>query len=248
MKLQFFGRGFVKRLQATTVTNVPRYGSGTTWLADLAAGEAYIYESNYVVEPPPTLVLSDKPADDAVNARRVFNWLRHLTPAVAMELRLWAQLTHCVFQDYMSVRWPPKDERIVHRRYLFQGNSFASLSRNGIARLWWAAYLTRDEKRSDPFELTDVLFLRQDIQVALLERAMGKCRGVRVAMLEFIRDNEDWLSEASFGQRIQTLAREVNLLGGVAVLDAVPDGELKSYLTKVASSIAGSRRTGALPA
>lgn len=207
-------------------------------MTDLSAGKTYINESNYVVEPPPELLVSDKPADDAANARRLFNWLRHLTPAVAMELRLWAHLTHCVFPAYMYARWAPSDGTMVQRRYLFEGNSFASLSRNGIARLWWAAYLTRDEKRPDPFELTDILFLRQDIQVALLERAIGKCRGVRVALLQFIRDNQNWLSEASFGRRIQVLAREVNLLGGVAVLDAVPDTELSSYLTVVAKSFA----------
>lgn len=241
MKLQFFSRSFVTRLQQTAGANVSKYGQGTAWLDNLVASQRYIHESNYVVEPPPVLLTSAEPADDAENARRVFNWLRHLTPAVAMELRLWAHLTHCVFADYMRVRWPAVNETLVQRRYLFEGNSFASLSRNGIARLWWAAYLTRDEKRGDPFELTDILFLRQDIQVAVLERAMGKCRGIRVALLEFIRDNQDWLSEQSFGKRIQFIAKEVNLLGGVAVLDAVPDGEIRSFLEKVGASIAHRR-------
>jgi hypothetical protein len=238
MKLQFFSKSLVQRLQDGADANCSKYGPKNGWLADLARGQRSEFESRFTVEPPPALIISDNPSDDAENAQRVFGWLRHLTPAVAMELRLWAHLTHQVFPEYMYVRWPPKDANIVRRRYLFEGNSFAALSRNGISRLWWAAYLTRDEKRSDPFELTDVLFLRQDIQVAVLERAMGKCRGVRVSLLEFIRDNLQQLSEQKFGRRIQILARELNLLGGVALLDAVPATELSAYLKKVAGSFA----------
>lgn len=237
MKLQFFSKAMIQRLQDGSGANHSKYGPKNEWLSELAGGERFNFDSRFVVEPPPVLILSDKPSDDdAENAQRVYSWLRNITPSVAMELRLWAYLTHNVFSEYMYMRWPPKDANIVQRRYLFEGNSFAALSRNGISRLWWAAYLTHDEKRANPFELTDVLFLRQDIQVAVLERAMGKCRRVRVALLEFIRDNQKQLSEEQFGRRIQILARELNLLGGVAVLDAVPPPELSAYLNKVAGS------------
>lgn len=240
MKLQFFSKSIVKRLQDGADANCLNYGPKNGWLSDLTGGQSFEFDSRFVVEPPPVLIVSDDASHDAENAQRIFDWLRHISPAVAMELRLWAHLTHCVFPEYMCARWPPKDANIVRRRYLFEGNSFAALSRNGISRLWWAAYLTRDEKRTNPFELTDVLFLRQDIQVAILERAMGKCRGVRVSLLEFIRDNRQQLSEQKFGRRIQILARELNLLGGVALLDAIPAPELSAYLKKVAGSFAHS--------
>lgn len=241
MKLQFFSRDFVTRLQQTADANYSKYGADMGWLGGLCAGKKYVHDSKFVVEPPPKLIESDKPADDAENAKRVFNWLHQLTPAVAMELRLWGHLTHCVFKDYMHSRWPADSGSLVTRRYLYEGNSFAALSRNGISRLWWSAYLTRDEKRADPYELTNTLFLRQDIQVAVLERAMGKCRGVRVALLEFLHDNQDWLSEESFGKRIQFIARELNLLGGVAILDAIPDEEIKSFLARIGASIVDGR-------
>jgi hypothetical protein len=237
MKLQFFSREFTTRLQQNAAINLPKYGTGTHWLEQLAAGKTHVYASSFVVEPPPALIESADASHDAENARRVYSWLRHLTPTVAMELRLWAYLTHCVFSDYMHARWPAQTESLIQRRYLFEGNSFASLSRNGIARLWWGAYLTRDEQRPNPFELTDVLFLRQDIQVSLLERAIGKCRAVRTAVLEYIRDNVTELSEKSFSVRIQVFARELNLLGGVAVLDAVPPSELGSLLRQIGKNV-----------
>ncbi len=238
MKLQFFSGKFVARLRESVGANLDKYGADTGWLETIATGQTYIHESSLVIDPPPALQTSaeNNSEHDAENAKRVFSWLRNLTPALAMEERLWAHLTHCVFPEYMKVRWPVESESAVHRRYLFEGRSFAALSRNGIARLWWAGHLTIDEKRANPFQLTEVLFLRQDIQVALLERSIGKCRSIRTSVLEFLRDNTYWMSEESFGKRIQVLARELNLLGGVAILDALPVSEVQGFLNRIGES------------
>ena len=144
MKLQFFSSRFLVRLREKASMNASKYGADSGWLDALAAGQAYVHESGYVVDPPPTLVIATEGNAqlDAENARRVYSWLRNLTPSVAMEERLWAHLTHCVFAEYMAIRWPAKNEGVVCRRYLFEGNSFAALARNGIARLWWAGNLT----------------------------------------------------------------------------------------------------------
>jgi uncharacterized protein DUF6339 len=243
MKLQFFSSRFLVRLREKASMNASKYGADSGWLDALAAGQAYVHESGYVVDPPPTLVIATEGNAqlDAENARRVYSWLRNLTPSVAMEERLWAHLTHCVFAEYMAIRWPAKNEGVVCRRYLFEGNSFAALARNGIARLWWAGNLTHDETRSDPFELTKVLFMRQDIQVSLLERTIGKCPNVRTTVLEYLRDNGSRLSEDSFGRRIQLLLKELNLWGGVAILDALPKNEIENFLKRFGESLAGGK-------
>jgi len=191
MKLRFYGREYLARLHEQAEPNLPSYGTDIHWLELFAAGKSYVHESRFVVDPPPVLVVSkdDPAANDAENSKRIYSWLKVLPTTVAMEERLWAHLTHEVFHDYMAVRWPAGNASAVQRRYLYEGRSFAALSRNGISRLWWAGNLTKDEKRANPFELTEVLFLRQDIQVSLLERAIGKCRNVRTAVLDFIKDN-----------------------------------------------------------
>jgi hypothetical protein len=238
MKLPFFSNNFVKQLRDNSATNLSKYSSTASWLDSFAAGKPYTHESNQVVDPPPQLVVSDdNPSNDAENAKRIFTWLRGLTPALAMEERLWAYLTHSVFTDYMRARWPAEDANIIRRRYLFEDKTFAALSRNGISRLWWAGYLTRDETRSNPYELTETLFLRQDIHVSLLERSLGKCKGVRWAVLDFLRENSDGLATEKFGKRIQLLLKELNLLGGVAILDALPPEALRRFLLKIAKTL-----------
>jgi hypothetical protein len=240
MKLPFINREFLTVLRDGAVVNESKYGSDVSWLESLCVGKSRIQESDQIVDPPPQLLISegDNAPNDAENAKRVYMWLSKLTPALAMEERLWAYLTHYVFADYMKARWPVEGASAIHRRYLFEGKSFSALSRNGISRLWWAGFLTRDTNRPNPFELTETLFMRQDIQVSLLERSIGKCKGVRVAVLDFLRENKSWLATETFGRRIQVLLKELNLLGGVTILDALPSAELHAFLKKVGKSLA----------
>lgn len=240
MRLPFFSRAFISILRDQAEANLPRYGGDPGWIDLAAIGKSHLHESNLVVDPPPSLLVSEteNAVNDAENAKRIYTWLRSLTPALAMEERLWACLCHCIFQDYMKARWPADSVSSIHRRYLFEGRSFAALTRNGIARLWWAGHLTLDEQRRNPFELTETLFMRQDIQVSLLERSLGKCRNVRMAVLDFLRENESWLGSEAFGRRIQLLLKELNLLGGVAILDTLAKTELQEFLKRAGESLA----------
>lgn len=239
MRLPYFTRDFLARIRAGVAANVDKYGPDVSWVEEFGSGGSYHRESNQVVGPPPVLVITTEknPANDAENAKRIYRWLNGLTPILAMDERLWAYLTHCMFAQYMSVRWPVDTPGAVHRRYLLEGPSFAALSRNGISRLWWAAHLTVDEARENPFELTEVLFLRQDIQVSLLERSLGKCKTVRAGVLEFLGANRGWLADDSFGRRIQVLIRELNLLGGVAILDALPSVAIHAHLDRIGRNL-----------
>lgn len=234
-KLPFFSHRMVRRLRESAAHNVPQYGPDSSWLSAFAGSEPLVNESSQIVGPPPQLRIddTDNPKQDATNARLVYTWLQGLTPTLAMEERLWACLSHRVFPQYMAVRWPVAGEAAIHRRYLLDGKGFAALSRNGISRLWWAGFLTHDPGRDNPFELTDVLFMRQDVHVSLLERALGKCRTVRTAVLEYLRNHQDTLSGEAFGRRIQLLLKELNLLGGVVVLDALTTMELTTTLEEL---------------
>ncbi len=243
MKLPFYNRSFVEKLRLSAEANQPRYGEDAAWLTTLSGDAKFVHESSLVVDPPPELVIPNgsDTSSDIENSKRVYEWLKQLSPVVAMEERLWACLSHSVFPKYMAHRWPADSSSAINRRYLFEGKTFAALSRNGISRLWWAGYLTRNPAKANPYELTEILFLRQDIHVSLLERAIGKCSNVRTAVLEYFKDNQHWLKEEAFGERIQRILRELNLLGGVAILDALPPAEIREYLTRIGSTLAAEK-------
>lgn len=240
MKLPFFSRSFVKRLRESAAANVERYASGPGWLRGFAGQDAFIHESSVVVDPPPQLLFGerDNPRFDADNAIRIYGWLEGITPVLAAEERLWVCLAHLIFPEYMAARWPANGVSAIRRRYLYEGQSSAALARHGIARLWWGAFLTRDPSRADPFELTRILFHRQDIQVALLERSLGKSRLIRTATLDFLRTEQGWLSATRFSERIQGLVRELNALGGVTLLDSLRGEQITVLLAQTAERIA----------
>jgi hypothetical protein len=246
VKLPYFSAKFVASLKAAAGSNMTQYATGVSWIGQFGAGQQHVRESNQIVDPPPVLVLpTDGPTKhDAVNARVIYEWLKVITPALAMEERLWAYLTHVTFAEYMSARWPVENAATVVRRYMFEGMSFAALSRNGIARLWWAGYLTRDESRPNQYELTEALFMRQDVQVALMERSLGKCALVRTSVLDFLRNNRELLGNEAFGRRIQRLVRELNLLGGVTILDSLPAASIDRFLAEASRKIVASESAG----
>ena len=242
MRLPFFSRRYLEQLRRNAALNVQRYGAELAWVDSGSPEQPCVHESDYVVDPPPQLVATNREGskNDGENAIRVHTWLRSIPPSTAMEERLWAYLAHVPFGAYMRSRWPVMNEGEVLRRYLFEGASFGALARQGISRLWWAAHVTYDPARPDPYELTRTMFIRQDVQLALMDRALGKCRTVRTAVLEFLQRNSDWFVERSFGRRIQLLMRELNLLGGVVILDALPEAQVKQFVENIGRRVAGT--------
>ena len=109
----------------------------------------------------------------------------------------------------------------------FRGTGVATFVRNGISRLRRFGHLTYDNKRTNPFELTDVLLSLQDIQVAFLERSLGRCRPLLRAVLETVQKHQDDLQTTPKSRDvIQEWAKEIRLYGGAYLLDAVPADRL----------------------
>ena len=99
----------------------------------------------------------------------------------ATDRRLWVQLTHNDFYDYMRSRWPVENvlnesgtNGTVTDRY------FASrgLFRNGISRLYWIAELTYDPSLEDPYEYTRFLIAYQDLINQVDGRSLCRNRNV----------------------------------------------------------------------
>ena len=164
---------------------------------------------------------------DLVNSKRVFLALKELTPVQAADERLWAYLAHTVGWRYMRTRWDvdkfrggaEKRRQYIRDRYFFMPNRDRALVRNGIARLWTYAYVTYDENRADPFELTAVLLQKLDIAQQLLERSFSRVPHLPRAVMEVVRtypqDELDLTDRGAF----RDIVRHINRVGGVTILD-----------------------------
>jgi hypothetical protein len=235
MSLQFVSNRALSQLRGGIETNRSAYLSGLAGTL-LDSIDAAILESRIQADTPPKLEMpSEGQLRDSENVRRIYQWLNHLTPVQASDPRLWVYLTHGPYASYAAARWPIDAESNVtdriRERYFLEGEGLASLVRNSVARLWWFGYLTRDMNQLDPFELTDVLLSLQDIQMAFLERAIGRSPRILQGSLRLWKKLLAERGEIpKQGTVIQQWAKLIRLHGGVVLLDSLPDKQLQTLI------------------
>lgn len=178
-----------------------------------------------------TLELSPKPEDDVESSIKIFEELKQLDRVQANDRRLWVGLTHGRFFEYTKARWVKEEysDNAILRRFHFEGSSLEARMRNGISRLWWAAKITYDESREDPFELTRLLWEKQDIIQNIVERSYGTYENVVQQFLETYKRNKQ-LSE----KELRIMYTGLNAIGGVKVLSALSKEEVDHELIRVA--------------
>lgn len=175
----------------------------------------------------------DSDKSDLENSILLYEQLS-LNETQASDPRLWTYLSHVTFWKYMRKRWALENVRKgdnpigrVIDRYLLINPRLESLTRNGISRLWWYAHLTIDKTRSDNYELTKILLTRADIPVGILERTIGINQNMRIALLEFLKEHNEILSDEDLTRE---LLRAFNLFGGAKILPLLEVGRLKQIL------------------
>ena len=162
------------------------------------------------------------PSTDKQNVREIYEKLRWLSDSQASDERLWAGLCFGPFWDYVHYRWKIETPESIKQHYLFAYNPRRSLTRNALSRLWWIGRLTYDVTREDPFELTDFVCENSRFIVDVLERNVSNSKPL---MREFLGACVD--SKKS-GLKMDTntireLEKYLDLLGGIYVLDYMPE-------------------------
>ena len=73
----------------------------------------------------------------------------------------------------------------VGTRYFFKASKGKAFVRQGIARLYWSAYLTYDESNpsGNPYEYTEYFFSKQDIFTSITERSYARNKVLLLAAL-----------------------------------------------------------------
>lgn len=237
-KLAVFKNHFVAALQGLCRDNLVRYQSDEPWTSEIPIQGGRSIEGAYELSAPLDLDFPQgKDLKDLENSIKMHQAFPNLTPLQASDPRLWVHLTHVELWKYMRARWTVESskgnrEDYVRRHYFVPRQESRALTRNGAARLWWAAYLTYDRKRDNPYELTAVILFNLDITQQTLERAFGRAPTVLHSFLEFLlRNKEILLTGGDINRaRIRMLAKHVNLCGGATLLDSLSQSELIAML------------------
>ncbi len=165
---------------------------------------------------------------EAENVRRVYGNLRTLSDVDASDERLWAGLCLGPFWSYVKYRWDI-DRRCtvgnIRQRFFFGAKPRRSLMRNALSRLWWIGRLTYDEARTDPWELTKFICENPDYIMNVLERNTSNNPAIIRPFLNAMiaAKAQGWDVDADV---VGALAKYLNLLGGIYILDCLPEARI----------------------
>ena len=144
-------------------SDTPNFGLALTdfcWLNNFRVDEAKIKQMVASVN------------SDVECAILLYEALPDLNGLFASYAPFWTHLSHYELFDYMKKRWPnitkntddtPKDvvQSINYiRKYWFYHGAMNSW----LSSLWWSVFMTKDNNREDPSELTRVLFYQEDMR------------------------------------------------------------------------------------
>lgn len=257
MKLYFLKQKSLDMLERNIPDNLGRYQKADTWVEQYFIDNdkpKYFFDTYIEVEDY-QLILGG-PETDFQNAKILYGALQgHINLVQASDLRLWAYLAHVQHWDYMHIRWKinfsDQEEEAEHEdnaekssadkaidrigsRYFFKASKGKAFVRQGIARLYWSAFLTYDEENenNNPYEYTEFFFSKQDIFSSITERSYARNKILVLAALKELKNNADLSRE-----EIRAFLAKLNQSGAITVLDFLNKNQAEQLCKNVMSEV-----------
>lgn len=164
------------------------------------------------------------------NVKRVYSTLSFLSDSNASEERLWAALCLGIGYKYVQYRWKTDTVTNIAQHFFFENGNRRSLTRNALSRLWWIGRLTYDKDRDDPYELTKLVCAHSDHVMHFIERNTSNNIHILRPFLEAIIEAQEEgydLNTDDAGE----LSKYLNLLGGMYILDFMPEEWIKGKIS-----------------
>ena len=197
------------------------------------------------ISKPEGLLLKLNHENDFETAVQIFEAFKNLEPIQASDERLWAYLSHVDLYSYMIKRWDSvytRTEKDVNdyilEHWFLSSTAQSGLLRHALAGLWWAVYLSVDEKRGEKkYELTKILFRQLDFPTRTLGTyKLGRHKEAVIGILEFIQENE-LLFKSKFEPKTRFITKHINQIGGVKPIAYYDRSFFKSELQKISTNI-----------
>lgn len=244
-KLRYFTSQMVEDMRRAVDRNLDWYyaPSGPPPFSGVAGG---VRESNM---PAPALAerlqldIDNPSSTDAANALAVYEMLGDLTPHQASMERLWVWLCHHDCPEYVAARWLTRRSQDAAaaakkvRNHFFAAGNRALVRDNGVSRLWWLGKIANDTSPNDPAKFLEILFVKQDVRSALIERpTVSMNREVLRTIYRVMQ--EHWGADRKLFERdaFRTWMIALNRRGGVVLLDAMSQDDLYRLVRKEADA------------
>lgn len=251
MKLYFLKQKSLDMLEQEISENLNKYQENEMWIDQYFIDKNkpnYFFDTGIEVDDY-QLILGGAETDFK-NAKILYEALHeHINLVQASDLRLWAYMAHKQHWDYMRTRWKIEitddkdeiDEKNVKKsidrigsRYFFKASKGKAFVRQGIARLYWSAYLTYDDtnENGNPYEYTEYFFSKQDIFTSITERSYARNKVLVLATLKVLKNNPELSRE-----EIRAFLVKLNQAGAITVLDFLDRVQAEKFCEGVMEEI-----------
>ena len=204
--------------------------SDNSWINDFFKETEPFKKTKYTMENFELDMSAEDPImTDFNNAKLLHENLKHLPDSVLCDERLWVGLCFSKFNNYMKYRWNPEKMINLQTRWFIAHGQKRGLFFNGIARLFWFAKYTYDERLENPYEITEFCFNNVDILIQIVYRTYSNSKNIRMALFKaYKRFQEDG---GSTGKKLlYNILKYVSFLGGAYILDAFTEEELQEKI------------------
>ena len=134
-------------------------------------GETFPFDPSKVkalanVYKPAGLLDRLDPDDDFTTAVELYKAYDTVTPLLASLPDLWVYLAHVDLFPYVQQRHSDVLKDDVTEKYIVNHwfENDVSVFRMALPSAWWSVYLSVDNERENPFELTEILFKNQELR------------------------------------------------------------------------------------
>ena len=176
----------------------------------------------------------------------MFSAIPNMTPYLARDERLWTYMTHTVLLDYSRERWPipqDKEKAMGHIRTHFFVTGARGIERdNAASRLWWMAHII---SLCESLPLKDGLqyFFRSDVRANIIGRPTTAQNPIIItAILEKLNESYHGDQRLYNRETFRNFMIELNLFGGVSLLDSFDRDMVNSLLDRLAAKPAPSQK------
>jgi hypothetical protein len=178
---------------------------------------------------------------EVINCECMFAAFPGMTPYLARDERIWTYLTHINLLEYTRKRWPiPQEDAkaIGYIRSHFFVNGTRGIERaNAASRLWWMAHIAHQCQTLSLKEALQCLLFRSDVRANIIERPTTSQNSIILsAILEKLHESYQGNQLLFDRETFRDFMIELNLMGGVKLLDSLEKEAIDSIVTSLMPS------------
>lgn len=237
MKSHFLRSNIVNDLYNKVENNLENYRDGD--FSKIEKDASLFFEGDFDIKEDLLSKIDgdDKDLREVENCELMFKALPDITPYLARDNRLWVYLTHTLLLEYTRKRWPipEDDDKAVNfiRLHFFARGARGIERDNAASRLWWMANLcNRVDSLTLKESLTAFLFMT-DVRANIIERpTISQSISVFSAIVRMLHNSLKGDQKLFKRKIFRPFMMELNLIGGVKLLDILSKNDINSILKK----------------